>query len=131
MRRTTSASGSYTAGLPSSPIRYPYGSEPFGIRPCLAVPRLPMDARSRKLSSSIFPMAAMSPKVFMSMASITDSRRIWYASTTSMRAAAGYIPRLRRSDFQHTMVSKRPSRASASIRWNSGRFLDQPRPTSW
>ena len=75
-------------------------------------------------------MAAMRPKVFMSMASITASSCIWWASTTSMRAAAGYIPRLSRSDFQQTMVSNRPRPASASIRWNSGRFLDQPRPTS-
>ena len=50
---------------------------------------------------------------------------------TSMRAAAGYMPRLRRSDFQHTMVSKRPILPSASILWNSGRFLDHPLPTSW
>ena len=46
-----------------------------------------------------------------------------------MRAAAGYIPRLSRSDFQQTMVSKRPRLASASILWNSGRFLDQLWPT--
>ena len=101
------------------------------MRPCLAVPRLPIDARSLKLSSSILPMAAMRPKVFMSMASMTASRSIWWASTTSMRAAAGYMPRLRRSDFQQTMVSKRPRLASASILWNSGRFFDQPWPTSW
>ena len=50
---------------------------------------------------------------------------------TSIRAAAGYMPRLRRSDFQQTMVSKLPFLASASIRWNSGRFFDHPRPTSW
>ncbi len=43
----------------------------------------------------------------------------------------GVHSRLRRSDFQQTMVSKRPSLASASMRWNSGRFFDQPRPTSW
>ena len=100
------------------------------MRPRLAVPRLPIEALSRKLSSSILPMAAMRPKVFMSMASITASRRIWWASTTSMSAAAGYMPLLRRSDFQQTMVSKRPLLASASILWNSGRFLDQPLPTS-
>ena len=103
----------------------------MGTRPCLAVPRLPRVERSRKLSSSILPMAAMSPKVFMSMASMTASSRIWWASTTSMRAAAGYMPRLSRSDFQQTMVSKRPCLASASILWNSGRFFDQPLPTSW
>ena len=101
------------------------------MRPCLAAPRLPIEARSRKLSSSILPMAAISPNVFMSIASITASIPIRCASTTSMRAAAGYIPRLRRSDFQQTMVSKRPAFASASMRWNSGRFFDQPRPTSW
>ena len=101
------------------------------MRPCLAAPRLPIEARSRKLSSSILPIAAMRPKVFMSTASITASMPMRCASTTSMRAAAGYMPRLRRSDFQQTTVSKRPSLASASMRWNSGRCLDQPRPTSW
>ena len=40
-------------------------------------------------------------------------------------------PRLNRSDFRQTMASKRPSLASESIRWNSERFFDQPRPTSW
>ena len=44
----------------------------------------------------------------MSMVSMTASISIWYASTTSMRAAAGYMPRLSRSDFQQTMVSNRP-----------------------
>ena len=48
-----------------------------------------------------------------------------------MRAAAGYMPLLRRSDFQQTMVSKRSRLASVSILWNSGRFLDHPLPTSW
>ena len=101
------------------------------MRPCLAEPRLPIEALSLKLSSSILPIAAMRPKVFMSMASRTASSSIWYASTTSMRAAAGYMPRLSRSDFQQTMVSKRPLLASASILWNSGRFFDHPLPTSW
>ncbi|MDE2801383.1 MAG: hypothetical protein OXK21_00690 [Chloroflexota bacterium] len=50
---------------------------PVAKRPRLAAPRFPIDARSRKLSSSIFPMAAISPKVFMSTASITDSMRSW------------------------------------------------------
>ena len=103
----------------------------MGRRPCLAVPRLPRVDRSLKLSISILPMAAMRPKVYMSMASMTASSRIWCASTTSMRAAAGYILLLRRSDFQQTMVSKCPRRASASIHWNSGRFFDHPLPTSW
>ena len=76
-------------------------------------------------------MAAMRPKVFMSMESKTASNSIWYASMTSMRTAAGYMPRLSRSDFQQTMVSNRPFLASASIRWNSGRFFDHPLPTSW
>ena len=75
-------------------------------------------------------MAAMIPNIFMSTGSMTDSRRIWYASTTSIKATAGYIPRLSLSSFQHTMVSKRPLRASDSIRWNSGRFLVQLLPTS-
>ena len=48
----------------------------MGTRPCLTVPRLPIVNRSRKLSSSILPMVAMSPKVFMSMASMTASSRI-------------------------------------------------------
>ena len=103
----------------------------MGMRPCLAVPRLPIEERSLKLSSSILPTAAMRPKVFMSMASITAWRLIRWASTTSMRAAAGYMPLLSRSDFQQTMVSKRPCLASASILWNSGRFFDHPLPTSW
>ena len=61
-------------------------------------------------------------RTFMSMASMTASRLIRWPSTTSMRAA-GYIPRQRRSDFQQTMVSKRPRLASASILWKSGRFV--------
>ncbi len=107
------------------------GGPPVGRRPCLAVPRLPSVDGSLKLSSSILPMAALRPKLFMSMASMLASSRIWCASTTSMRAAAGYILLLRRSDFQQTMVSKCPRRASASIHWNSGRFFDHPLPTSW
>ena len=76
--------------------------------------------KSDRLSRGMYPAAAL----------MTASRRIWWASTTSMRAAAGYMPRLSRSDFQQTMVSNRPRLASSSIRWNSGRFLDQPLPTS-
>ena len=102
----------------------------MGMRPCLAEPRLPIEERSLKLSNSILPTAAMSPKVFMSMASRTASRLMRRASMTSMRAAAGYMPRLSRSDFQQTMVSKRPCLASASILWNFGHFLDHPLPTS-
>ena len=42
----------------------------------------------------------------MSIASITASMPMRCASTTSMRAAAGYMPRLRRSDFQQTMLAE-------------------------
>ena len=71
----------------------------------------------------------MRAKSFRLMVSLTDYNWIWWASTTSMRAAAGYVPRQSRSDFQQTIMSKRPCLASASIRWNPGRFLDPP--TSW
>ena len=58
-------------GIATPARRYPYGTSLVGIRPCLAIPRLPIDTRSLKLSISILPIAAMRPKVFMSMVSIT------------------------------------------------------------
>ena len=92
-------------------------------------PRFPIVVRSRMLSNSILPIAPMRAKFFRSMVSLTHYSWIWWASTTSMRVAAGYVPRQSRSDFQQTIMSKRPCLASASIRWNPSRFLDPP--TSW
>ena len=68
------------------------GGPPAGRRPCLAVPRLPRVDRSLKLSSSILPMAAMRQKVFMSMASMTTSSRIWCASTDLHECGGGVHP---------------------------------------
>ena len=68
------------------------GDAAGGHASLLAVPRLPRVDRSRKLSNSILPMAAMSPKVFMSMASMTASSRNLVCLDDLHEAAAGYMP---------------------------------------